>query len=143
MAAGDLRIPAAIGVGGGIGSIARDGLGEAFPAAGDQLPWSTLAANVSGALLLGLLIGSLAAAAAAGRVVSPLVRPFLGTGVLGGYTTFSTFAVQTRHLPLPSAAAYIGLSVAGGLAAAAAGARLGAAALGGPPPVLPVDPDLP
>lgn len=142
MAAGDLHILAAIGVGGGIGSIARYGIGQLDPATIDGLPAATLAINVSGSLLLGLLIGAIAAATAAGRRPG-LLRPFLGTGVLGGYTTFSTFAVQTNHLPATTAIAYVVLSVLGGLLAAALGARAGATLLGRPSVALPDDPDLP
>ncbi|MCW2602606.1 MAG: hypothetical protein JWN61_741 [Pseudonocardiales bacterium] len=149
MAAGDLHIPAAIGVGGGIGSIARYGIGQLDPSAADQLPLATLAINVSGSLLLGLLVGAISASTAAGRAPRAVLRPFVGTGILGGYTTFSTFAVQANHLPAPTAVAYIVLSVVGGLACAALGARAGALLVGGPltgasaRPTLPDDPDLP
>lgn len=149
MAAGDLQIPAAIGVGGGIGSIARYELAQIDPAAADRLPFATLLINLTGSLLLGLLVGALAAAASnaqrRGRQgPSPLLRPFLGTGVLGGFTTFSAFAVQTLDLSLPLAAAYLAVSVVGGVALAAAGLHIGSiAAGGGPPGPGPVDPDLP
>ena len=142
MAAGDLHILAAIGVGGGIGSIARYGIGQLDPSATDQLPAATLTINLSGSLLLGLLIGAIAAATAAGRRPPSLLRPFVGTGILGGYTTFSTFAVQAKDLPAWTAGAYVVLSVAGGLVLAALGARAGAALMGRPV-ALPDDPDLP
>lgn len=142
MAARDFHILAAIGVGGGIGSIARYGIGELDSATIDGLPVATLMINVSGSLLLGLLIGAIAAATAAGRR-PVLLRPFVGTGILGGYTTFSTFAVQTNHLPAATALTYVVLSVAGGLVAAALGARAGATLLGRPSVALPDDPDLP
>lgn len=113
------------------------------PSAGDDLPLATLAINVSGALLLGLLIGALAAAMETGRRPSRLLRPFLGTGILGGYTTFSTFAVQANRLSSATAVTYLLLSVTGGLVAAALGARAGATLLGRPSAALPADPDLP
>lgn len=143
MAAGDLHILAAIGVGGGIGSIARYELGHLDPSAADQLPAATLAINASGSLLLGLLIGAIAAAAVTGHRPWPTLRPFLGTGILGGYTTFSTFAVQTIHLPALTALAYVVLSVIGGLGFAALGARVGGALMGRSSVDLPDDPDLP
>ena len=78
---------AAIAVGGGIGSVARYLLSSAFPA-GHGFPWAIFAVNVSGCFLLGLLMVYLL------EVWPPrrLLRPFLGIGLLGGYTTFSTYA---------------------------------------------------
>ena len=67
MAARDFHILAAIGVGGGIGSIARYGIGELDSATIDGLPVATLMINVSGSLLLGLLIGAIAGGRARGR----------------------------------------------------------------------------
>lgn len=111
---------AVIGLGGGLGSAARYGLGRAWPDAGHLLPWTTLAINLSGSLLLGMLV------VAVTEIWSPhrLVRPLLGTGVLGGFTTFSTFAVQDRALSPRSATEYLLLSVLGAIMAAAAGMAL-------------------
>ncbi|WP_166756098.1 fluoride efflux transporter CrcB [Modestobacter marinus] len=111
----------AAALGGALGALARWGVAEALPAAHGTWPWATLLVNLTGCLLLGLLL----AVVVARRPQHPWLRPFLGTGVLGGYTTFSTFSVDAVHLAdagrWPVAAAYVGASVLGGVLAAAAG----------------------
>jgi CrcB protein len=118
------RTLAAIAIGGGIGSVARYGISYGWPPRSGQIPWSTLAVNLVGSLLLGMLV---VAVTEIWRP-HPLLRPALGTGVLGGFTTFSTFAVEMRELAghdaLPAAATYLALSVLGALAAAVAGMTL-------------------
>jgi CrcB protein len=106
--------------GGGLGSMARYGLSRLWPPDPGHIPWSTLTINVLGSLLLGMLI------VAVTEIWRPhrLVRPLLGTGVLGGFTTFSTFAVEVRGLPAPTAWSYLVLSVVSGLAAATLGMQL-------------------
>jgi CrcB protein len=110
----------AISFGGGLGSVARYGLSRGWPPHPDAVPWSTLTINLLGSFLLGMLV------VAVTEVWRPhrLIRPLFGTGVLGGFTTFSTFAVEERGLPSGVGAAYLLLSVAGGLIAAAAGMSL-------------------
>lgn len=83
-----------IAVGGVLGAEARYGLSTAMPADSDSFPWATVLTNGSGCLLLAVLMAWL------GRLAQPprLLRPFLGVGVLGGYTTFSTFAVDADRL---------------------------------------------
>jgi len=78
---------AAVAVGGAIGSLARYLLSAAFPA-GHGFPWAIFAVNVSGCLLLGLLMVYLL------EIWPPrrFLRPFLAIGLIGGYTTFSTYA---------------------------------------------------
>jgi fluoride exporter len=115
---------AAVSVGGALGALARWGVSEALPHDGAQFPWSTLVTNVLGCFLLGVLM----VVAVELLPHRHLVRPFLGTGVLGGFTTFSTFGLDTRSLlaadrPGP-AAAYVVASVALGLAAVVAGLRI-------------------
>lgn len=87
-------------------------------------PWGTFVANVSGALLLGYLLTRLSAAAATTTVTLPL----LGTGLLGSYTTFSTFVVETRWLLAVDrpglAVGYATASVVVGYTAALSGIRL-------------------
>ncbi len=93
----EARMPiviAAVALGGAVGSVAR-WLVEviAAPTFGD-LPWATFFVNLVGCLLMGVLVA---------RVINnprahPLSRPFLGTGVLGGFTTFSAYAVDAVAL---------------------------------------------
>ena len=108
-------------LGGALGALARWGVAEALPRSDDGWPWGTLLVNLTGCLLLGLLAAVLAARAPD----SPWARPFLGVGVLGGFTTYSTFAVETVGLAGAGAAGvavgYVVASVAGGIAAAALG----------------------
>lgn len=115
--------------GGALGALARWGLAEAFPHS-TGLPWATLAVNLTGCLLLGVLTAVLVARAPG----SPWARPFLGVGVLGGFTTYSTFAVEVVRLTDAGAAAtaagYVLASVLGGIAAAAAGTMAGRALAG-------------
>lgn len=85
---------AAIAAGGVLGAEARYGLGLLLPADPSGPPWATLLVNVSGCLLIGVLMVTLTERARP----HPLARPFLGVGLLGGYTTFSTYAVETVRL---------------------------------------------
>ena len=85
------------------------------------VPAATLAINLVGAFLLGIIVGRLADHA-------PRLRAFLGTGVMGGFTTYSAFAVQS--VTVSSASPLIGLllialSLFGGVVAAAAGLGVG------------------
>jgi fluoride exporter len=109
----------AIAVGGGAGSVLRYELSRAVHPAGNGFPTATLVINLVGALLLGALIVAVI------EVWRPhhLVRPLLGTGLLGGFTTFSTFAVETRNLSFGVAALYVATTLIGGLLLAAAGMR--------------------
>jgi CrcB protein len=68
-----------------------------------------------------LLLGALVVAVTEVWRPHPLVRPALGTGLLGGFTTFSTFAVEVRSLPWPDALLYLVVSVVGGVVLAAVG----------------------
>ncbi|MEO3927416.1 fluoride efflux transporter CrcB [Micromonosporaceae bacterium B7E4] len=85
---------AAVALGGALGAAGRYGLAVLWPRAPTGVPWATLLTNLSGCALIGLLMRLVTTAAAPHR----LVRPFLGTGILGGFTTFSTYAVETRGL---------------------------------------------
>ncbi len=82
----------AIAAGGVLGAEARAGLVAVLPGRG--FPVGTLLVNASGCLLIGVLMVLVAEAGRGG----PLVRPFLGVGVLGGYTTFSGYAVDAQRL---------------------------------------------
>lgn len=114
-------------VGGAIGATTRAALEWLVPDPAAAIPITTLAINLSGSFALGLLLRSLALRGP-DHGQRRALRLGLGTGVLGGYTTFSTFAVQGVSLAeqghLLVAASYLALSVAGGFAAAWAGTAL-------------------
>ncbi len=113
---------AAVSTGGAAGALARYGISVAWPHRPDGFPWSTWAINVSGCLLIGVLM-ILNAELWTGR---RLVRPFLGVGVLGGYTTFSTSIVDVQqaaaHGAPGVAACYLGATVVGAVLAVWIGA---------------------
>jgi fluoride exporter len=117
-------ILAVIAAGGALGSLARWGLAAALPHRPGAFPWATFLENVSGCLLIGALMVLLAEVWPPSRYL----RPFLGIGVLGGYTTFSSYALDTRNLLVTGhagpAAAYLLGSLAAGLAAVWAGVAL-------------------
>lgn len=117
-----MRLPpprnvALVAVGGALGAVARLAVGLYVPFAQGGWPSGTMVVNLSGALLLGLLLGVVDEFLAGGT----WARPLLGTGILGGYTTFSTLSVETLQLTaggrLPTAVAYAVASAAGGFAA--------------------------
>jgi CrcB protein len=96
-----------VAAGGAIGAVARYSVSEAWPTAPASFPWSTFVVNVTGCLLIGQLMVVLLEVWRPG----PYARPFLAIGVLGGYTTFSTYTSDTRALLLdgraPVALAYL------------------------------------
>ena len=83
------------GIGGAIGSIGRIGMTDLVSRwLGNQFPFGTIAVNFTGAILMGLLAGY--GEPDTGKLIfAPEVRTFLMIGVLGGYTTFSSFSLQT------------------------------------------------
>ncbi len=85
---------AAISSGGAIGSLARWALDAALPTPAGGFPWSTFLINVSGCLLIGVLMVFVSEVFTQRR----LLRPFLGVGVLGGFTTFSAYIVDIQQL---------------------------------------------
>lgn len=116
---------ALVAAGGCAGTLVRAALERAWPASPGHLPVTTLALNVVGALALGLLLGALGE----GR---PRLRLALGTGVLGGLTTHSTFILESHRLLTPGGdgghpvlgTAYLVGSMVAGLVAAGLGLRL-------------------
>lgn len=83
-----------VALGGALGSVARYALTLVLPkAASGTLPWSTFLANVTGCALIGALMVIIESGAG-----HRLLRPFFGVGVLGGYTTLSTYVVDTITL---------------------------------------------
>ena len=113
-----------IALGGVVGSLARYGLAEGFPHDTGSFPWATFATNVLGCFAIGVLLAALT------PLSHPLLRPFLGTGILGGFTTFSTFAVDTDRL-LPDHVIVALLYFFGTLAAALVATILGELAVKG------------
>lgn len=117
------KVLGAIAVGGVIGAEARYGIAGAMAHRAGAFAWATLVTNLIGSLLIGVLMAWLA-----GRPRTPsLARPFLGVGILGGFTTFSTYAVDLRvmlgHHHRGAAAAYLLLTLAGGIVAVVVGLR--------------------
>ncbi len=115
----------AVAAGGAAGSVARYlVVVEAGRLLGLAFPWGTVAVNVAGSFLMGLLAGAAMQVAAIG----PELRALLATGFLGGFTTFSAFsldawALAERGASL-AAAGYVAGSVAAGLLALAAGKQI-------------------
>jgi CrcB protein len=120
----DGRELAAIFAGGFLGAVVRAALLEALPHDAAQWPWATFLANVAGAFALGYFATRLQER----LPLSAYRRPFLGTGVCGALTTFSTMQLELlrmldgNHLWL--AAAYAGASLAAGFLAVAAATNL-------------------
>lgn len=119
----DIRVVLAVAVGGVVGALGRHAVTGLVPSIPGTFDWIVLAINVTGSALLGALAGL----SATHRFRHPLARPFLGVGVLGGFTTFSTFALDASQLAaagqMLAALAYVGLTTLGCLAAALVGIR--------------------
>ena len=111
--------------GGAIGATARYAIDLGAERLGIALPWATLSVNVVGCALMGLLVAHVLAHPSR----HPLWRPFLGAGVLGGFTTFSAFAGDAVLLADEGAwatsAAYVVATLALGLLALWLGHVLG------------------
>jgi CrcB protein len=121
-----VQVLGAIAVGGAVGAPARYGLSELIGTHGaGTFPWPTFWVNVSGSLALGVLVAVLVGRARDGG----RWRALLGTGFLGAYTTYSTFAVEAdqlvQHGHAAVAVAYVVASISAGLAAAAVGLQVG------------------
>lgn len=112
--------PVLVAVGGAVGALARWGVGRVALLGGLPAEVGTLVVNLVGAFAIGVLVA---------RTGDPQIRVLLGTGVLGGFTTFSTFALDGLGLAgRPwAAAAYLVGSVVLGLAACQLGQRLAGA----------------
>ncbi|TNH31681.1 CrcB family protein [Micromonospora orduensis] len=139
----DLRVPAdrreltvrpatvlgTIAAGGVLGALARAGLQHLAPHAPTGFPWATFGVNLSGCLLIGVLMATLAHVGGG----HPLARPFLGVGVLGGFTTFSTYAVDVQQALVAgapgTAVAYLAATLLGALVAVGLGDAATAALL--------------
>lgn len=110
-----------IAAGGALGAAGRYGLNLAWPSVPGSFPWATFTENVSGCLLIGALMVYLL------EVLRPhrFARPFLAIGVLGGFTTFSTYTAETVALLRggegPLALSYLFATLVAALAATWAG----------------------
>ena len=108
-----------VALGGAIGAAARYGVGVALFRPGQVFPIGVLAANVVGSFVMGLVVVYL------GQKMMAHLNPFLMTGVLGGFTTFSAFSLEAYTLfergDAGHAALYLALSVGLSLAALSAG----------------------
>lgn len=111
----------AVALGGALGTLARYGLDRGLPTPEGHFPTATLIINLSGSLLIGLLL-PLAMAQAARR---PLIRPFLISGILGGWTTYSALATDAGALLRAGhtvmALGDLGATLLGGMTLVAAG----------------------
>ncbi|POX43423.1 fluoride efflux transporter CrcB [Streptomyces sp. Ru73] len=114
-------VVAVIALGGALGATARYAASLLWPTPPGAFPWTTLAVNAVGCAVIGAFMAVISA-----RSVHRLVRPFFGTGVLGGFTTFSTYAVDIQQLAGRGEArtglAYLALTLLVALAAVWAGA---------------------
>jgi fluoride exporter len=108
-------------LGGDLGALARWAIAEALPHSSSAWPWSTLLVNLVGCLAVGALLAVLLAR----YPHSPWLRPFLAVGVLGGFTTYSTFAMDVVRLTGSGhevlAVGYVLASVLGGVCAVVLG----------------------
>lgn len=121
----DPRVVAAVALGGALGAPVRYGISVAVHVTPGTFPWGTFWANVSGSLTLSFFLALVLRRFPATRYL----RPFVASGFLGSYTTYSTFAVETdlllRNGRTGVALAYVAGSLVAGLAAALVGGRMG------------------
>jgi len=121
-----LQMYLAIAAGGALGTVARYFLsGVIADAFGQTFPWGTLIVNVSGSFVIGLF-GALTGPD--GRLlVSGMTRQFVMIGICGGYTTFSSFSIQTLNLANDGEWLYAGANIAGSVVLCLAFVWIGAA----------------
>jgi CrcB protein len=120
-----MKTALAIALGGAIGAVMRHFLNNGIVTwAGSAFPWGIMAVNIIGSLVMGLLAGWFAQFHDPGQTM----RAFLTVGVLGGFTTFSSFSLNAIELiergAVAQAAAYVGASVFLSLFGLAAGLML-------------------
>ncbi|MFI8965578.1 fluoride efflux transporter CrcB [Streptomyces sp. NPDC053493] len=90
-----LPVVGVVAAGGALGAVARYGATLAWPTPAGAFPWTILTVNAAGCAVLGALMVLVTETVTAPH---PLLRPFLGTGVCGGFTTFSTYALDAQRL---------------------------------------------
>ena len=117
-------VVASVAVGGAAGASARYAASLLWPTAAGAFPWTTLVVNTVGCAVIGAFMVLITDIWAGHR----LLRPFFGTGVLGGFTTFSTYAVDAQQLltsgRVATAAAYLAATAAAAIMAVWAAAAL-------------------
>ncbi|MFC7547355.1 fluoride efflux transporter FluC [Plantactinospora sp. GCM10030261] len=124
LAAGRWSVLAAISAGGVLGALGRTLLQQAAPTRAGGFPWATFTINVTGCLLIGILMVLVSRRWPDRR----LLRPFAGVGVLGGFTTFSAYALEVHEAvavgAVPVALGYLAGTVFAALLAVTAGTAL-------------------
>ncbi|GAB3074157.1 MULTISPECIES: fluoride efflux transporter CrcB [unclassified Phycicoccus] len=121
---------AVVAAGGALGSLGRYAAGLALPHVTGDFPWATFLVNVTGSFAMGLLVAWVLSM----TDPHPALRPFLGVGVLGGWTTFSSFALDVHAMGGAGrpglALAYVLASFLLGLVAVGLGLGVGQRVLG-------------
>lgn len=125
MRRGDAGLLVVIAVGGALGSVGRYAAGLALPHAAAGFPWSTFLVNVAGSLAMGILVAWILSM----DHPHPWLRPFFGVGILGGWTTFSGYALDIHTMvragSAATALAYLVASLVLGLVAVGVGVAAG------------------
>jgi len=114
-----------VGLGGALGTLSRYGLSGVVAAQfGETFPWGTLTVNILGSFIIGFFA---VLTAPDGRVfVGPTARQFVMTGFCGGFTTFSSFSLNTLNLIRDGEWGYAGFNMAGSVALCMVSVWLGA-----------------
>lgn len=111
-----LAVLGAVAVGGAIGAVCRYAAAVIWPTGDGAFPATTMVVNIVGCALIGVLM-----VVVTEKQVHPLTRPFLGTGVLGGFTTFSTYVLDIEVLlaagKAGTAVSYLALTLVAALVA--------------------------
>ncbi len=117
----------AVGLGGFLGAVLRFAMSRLDILKTGKFPWATFSVNMLGSLFLGILYGL----AAAQKIVNEQLLLFLGTGIMGSLTTFSTYKLDSLNLikkgKICTAAFYVVVSVLAGLILVSAGFLIGRA----------------
>lgn len=121
-----------VALGGALGAVARYGVETALPVSTPAWPWATFAINLVGAFAIGVVVAEINRHHKQGKLVCSWFRPLVVTGMLGGFTTFSTFMVEVvERLSYGDLAAfwwgvaYLSASLVAGFFLALLGLRLG------------------
>ena len=116
------RLMLIVGIGGAIGAILRYVISDIIPS--EEFPYGTISVNLLGSLILGFMFGAIAADA----LISQDNLLLFGTGLLGAFTTMSTFAIETVNLSeneISTTFLYVILTISGSIGLAWSGYRVG------------------